>query len=135
MGGSGCKRGISLLLEVVLGLGIFTSALLLMLSVFPSVHRGLTQAKNYRTATAIATSALEREMTREYLPMPGPQNYLDRVVTTLDGKTVTTDFTVDIVRQTFDPGLPGEYQTIQVRVSWTEATIDREVLYETFKIQ
>lgn len=125
----------SLLLEVVLGLGIFAGALLLMFSIFPTVHRSLTEAKNYRTASAIAASFAEREMLQSYSPIPAPQVFPYPVVSVLDGKSVTTDFTVNIARQTFDTGLPTEYQSIQVRVQWNEGAIAREVFYETFKIR
>ena len=135
MGTGRSRRGMSLLLEVVLGLGIFAGALLLMFSIFPTVHRSLTEAKNYRTASAIAASFAEREMLQSYSPIPAPQVFPYPVVSVLDGKSVTTNFTVNITRQAFETGLATEYQSIQVRVQWSEGAIAREVFYETFKVR
>ena len=54
-------RGVSLLLEIVVGLGIFLVAFLLVYGVFPMSQRALAEARNQLVANSIAREFLEAE--------------------------------------------------------------------------
>jgi Tfp pilus assembly protein PilV len=126
-------RGASLLLEIIIGLGVFSVGLLVMLAVFPSSHRSLTQARNYATATSIARDFMDRERSVSASAAVTPTDFPFVSTSIVDGKTLQTTFTVDIQYQELG-GAAGEQRLIIVTVSWQEGPIDREVRYETFQV-
>ena len=122
----------SLLLEVVVGLGVFVVAALIMIGTFPTFHRALTAAKNYSTASYVARDFMERERALAGQPTVTPRTFPYPVTYSIDGKIITTVFQVDIAYQTYDASLPQARRGVQVRVTWSEGPIRREVFYETF---
>jgi hypothetical protein len=58
------SRGVSLVLEVVIGLGIFLCAFLLSYGVFPMSQRALAESRNQLVANGIARECMEIERDR-----------------------------------------------------------------------
>lgn len=125
--------GIALLLELVIGLGIFSVSMLAMLSIFPSSHRAMTEAKNYAMASSLARDYMDQERGRAYA-LPQARNFPVVGTAVVDGKSLNTTFTVDIAHQMYELGTPTERRGIEVRVSWAEGATRREVFYESFEI-
>ncbi|MEW6278922.1 MAG: type II secretion system protein [Candidatus Eremiobacterota bacterium] len=124
------NRGLSLLLETVVGIGIFSVSLLLVFALFPSFHRSMTQAKNVSVATHLAREILEQERSKSYATIgPMPPTPIRRACV-INGVPVDTPFQVDMTCTTI-PG-PPEYKVLVVTVRWTEAAIDRSVALETY---
>ncbi|MCA9796480.1 MAG: hypothetical protein KC910_31950 [Candidatus Eremiobacteraeota bacterium] len=126
-------RGISLLLEIVFGLGIFAVALLLVFGVFVTTRRSSTQARNYSLALHEARNTLEQEASKAYasvVAIPAPGN-LVTVPTLVNGQPGKVVFNVTTeVNET----IPGERKEVRVTVAWSEEGIDRKVELETYVV-
>ncbi|MBI3927516.1 MAG: hypothetical protein HY319_18400, partial [Armatimonadetes bacterium] len=92
-------RGVSLLLEILFGLGLFAIAFILVFSLFPTSHHSLTQAKNYALANAAAQEYIAKEKVKDYQAILDASPTLGLVETrsaTINGVAVNTTFNVDV---------------------------------------
>lgn len=122
----------SLLLETVVGLGIFTVALLIIFGIFGTVGRSSGQARDHSLATHLARETLDRERSRPYASVDDVPLTVVPVNYTMKGVTGTTTFNVvvDVTEV-----VPGERKDVLVTVSWDEGTtMTREVRLETFVV-
>lgn len=126
------KRGMSLLLEAVFGLGLFSVSLLLLFGIFPTSHRAVTQAKNVSLATNLARELLEGELVKGYanagVPAAGtviiPRSGL------VNGQPVTTNFncTVTVTPHPTEANV----KVVVSRVDWMEGPIQRDVTLQSY---
>ena len=130
----GRKRG-ALLLETLLGLGIFATALLLSFGAFPNGQKATNLSRNYLLARSLARDYLDRELLKDFgsvvdiAPFPAP-----RTVTS-NGVTTTVDFEVEIIVDVLDPGPPIARNNVRSVVRWAEGPFQREVFYESWIAQ
>ncbi len=132
----GSKRGVSLLLEAVLGFGIFASALLVIFALFPSTYQSTTLAKNLTIANGIAQEVMEQERSQPFLnivskprvPFPAPASVIDGVVSNVDFNVEVTVLNDPL------PTVPFRKHLV-VRVDWADARIVHEVVLETYAVE
>lgn len=120
----------ALLLEALLGLGIFAVALLLSFGVFPNSQRATTVSRNYVLANSIARDFLDRELLKDYdsVAASGPTPVTREVVS--DGVSRMLDFEHEIVVDLVDAGTADERKNVRSIVRWNEGPFQREVFYE-----
>lgn len=121
------NAGVSLLLEALLGIGIFGAVMLVVFSLFPSTHASLAQARRYSEALNLAREHAELVRALGYpagappvpplaqYPMPLP------VSVVVDGKATETLYTVTVNRALAGTA-PDDLCTINVTVAWDEGT-------------
>lgn len=136
------RAGVSLLLEALLGIGLFGTVMLVVFSLFPSTHASLAQARRYTEAVNLArehadlvralgfpTGAPPVPALPQYVPsMPVP------VSVVVDGQPSETLYQV-AVNRTMAGTAPDDLCLINVTVSWDEGTgigtIRRQVQVDT----
>ena len=131
--------GMTLLLEIVLGLGIFTAALLFIMGIFTMSHKSTTSAKNLAVASQLAREVMEQQIAIGYpsivtlapveVPMPA----------TINGVDVITNFTV-LVEAVEEPAgaPPNDFakKRVLVTINWREGTgADRTTKLETYVVE
>ena len=119
--------GVSLLLEALLGIGIFGAVMLVVFSLFPSTHASLAQARRYSEAVNLAREHAELVRALGFpagappvpalpqYPMPLP------VSVVVDGKAAETIYTVTVNRA-LSGTAPDDLCMINVTVAWDEGT-------------
>lgn len=115
----------TLLLEVMIGLGIFVTAMLMVFGLFATSQRATVSAKNFTVASDLCRDVMEAELAAGYdgvsnkapvdIPMP----------TTVDGVVTTTTYTSQVqvfVEPPDAPPMDFERKRILVTISWVEVT-------------
>lgn len=129
----GSNRGVSLLLEAVIGFGIFATALLVIFALFPSTYQSTTLAKNLTIANGIAQEVMEQERAQPFInvvskprvPFPAPASVID-------GTVSNVNFNVEVVVLNDPlPTVPFR-KHLAVRVDWADSRIVHEVVLETY---
>lgn len=131
-------RGVSLLLEVVVGLGIFATCILLIFGVFTSSQKATASSKDLTVASDLAREIMESQLARGYAGLETTDPVVVTIPTTVDGRRTTTPFTtkVDVTRQTADANFPFRRKYLLVTVSWDGATgVRRKVKLETYVLE
>lgn len=120
------RRGISIL-EVLIGLAVFSTAFLMCLGIFPTAARAVTQARSQAQATRIAEAEMERLMS---LPYADLANSLATVQgqATIAGRDVPVTFSV----QTTATDVHSDLKRLHVLVSWS-SDITHYVRLETYR--
>lgn len=126
------RLGASLLLEAVLGLGLFTGALLVVMALIPGGHRALNKGRESILANALAREILDERRSRAYTPAVDETLVLTRGMR-IDGQDATTDYTVTIDET--DLPTPYDSKDIYVRVEWIEKNMTRSVHLETIVVR
>ncbi len=128
----------TLLLEVLLGFGIFLTALLLAFGVFPNSAKATTLSRNYTIARALARDHLERELTKSYISM-APSATSEIKLVTNNGVQVEKNFEIDVAVVVLDDrgaGDPFDRKHIKVTVTWNLSSDSRrEVFLESWATQ
>ncbi len=117
------------MLELVVAVGIFATAFLLLLGVFPTATRAIRQANEYLTASYLAEQEIElvRAMDYDAIVAVSPRDVT--VQTTNRGITVDTRYTIEVDVSEIDPKNPDQIligsglKRIRVLVSWTHEQI------------
>lgn len=129
------NRG-ALLLEALLGMGIFLTALLLSFGVFPHSQRATAQARNHNLATAMARDFLEQELAKPYDSIastpPFPQDRFFRSNSSADGAPVRIRFEVEIQASPAAVPAPLEGKVVRSIVRWVNGSSRKEVSYESW---
>ncbi|MBI3926963.1 MAG: hypothetical protein HY319_15615 [Armatimonadetes bacterium] len=128
-------QGVSLLLEVVFGMGIFSACLLLIFGVFPTSHRALTQAKNLALANSIARDLLEQELAEDFDSIEDAPAAPYPRQTLVNGVTATTQFSGSIEVTVLDTAPPYDRKQVVATVSWVEGPILRKVELESHAVR
>ena len=125
------RRGVSLLLETIVTLGIFTMALLITMGIITSVSQSSAQSREYTLARDTARQAMEQQRTLAYgsIGAPPPAPYLVSVPFTNNGQSLTIDYNVTITVD--EPAPVGERKDILVTVSWKHGDLTRQIQLET----
>lgn len=129
-----CSSGVSLLLEVLFGLGLFGGVMLIVFGLFPTTHRSITQARRITEATNLANEFMETERTvggTGFIdPVPGPVSQLITLGASVDGKPISNTYNITVSRATSAAGADDERQSIVVNVTWNEGPTNRTVSAE-----
>lgn len=135
-----CERGVTLLLEVVFGIALFSIALLFLFGIFPNAQRSMTLSRNVGIAQNLAREYIEIERALPYAdvgnvsPAATSPPEVVPITSTVNGVTSTTDFRVTLnVVET----IAGKRKVITATVEWdygTGAGQTRNVTLETYKV-
>ena len=129
------SRG-ALLLEALLGMGIFLVALLLAFGVFPNSQRAAAQARNFNLATAMARDFLDQELAKPYDSIadvaPFPQDRFFRSNSKDSAPPIRIRYEVEIETSPLTITPPVEGKIVRTFVRWVEGSIRREVSYESW---
>ncbi|CAN0469508.1 unnamed protein product, partial [Phaeothamnion confervicola] len=115
---------VSLLLEVIIGLGLFSITILFALGMFPSANRSLVQSQDLVQATDIAREVLESQIAQSYSSLPNVSTvpYLTDTVTAASSSYGTSNvksFTYEVdINVPSLPASPYSLKNISVCVSW-----------------
>lgn len=137
--GKGSRRGLSLLLEVIFGLGLFAASMLLVFAVFPTSHRAITSTKNLAVATDLAREFMEQELAKSYGTITDADPVAFPIPVTVNGVVTSTEF--DPLVEVFAelPGAaPNDFarKRVVVTVGWVEGNgADRSVVLESYAIE
>lgn len=123
------KRGVSLLLESLFGIGLFGLSLLFAMAIFPTGQRAVVQGKNYSLANGLARELMEELKSADFAAVSDDQYFVPRM-TEVNGVAANVTFTVDI-DETTQGSPPNERKDVLVRVSWQEGGLVRRVQLET----
>lgn len=126
-----CRSRGGLLLEVLLGLGIFATAILLAFGVFPNSRRAAVQSRNYTVANAIARDYLERELAKDFASITSYGPLPEERYVTMDGRDITLPFDVEMVVTPITT-TPIERSNVKCVVGWQDGEQRKEVFYETW---
>lgn len=137
------RRAISLLLEVLFGVGLFATAMLLIFGVFPTSQRSLAGAKNLMVANDLARMIMEQKKVQaetaatradwQAVVDEGPIPVTVPVV--VNGVASETTFNWDLaVVDVNDKTVSGnlDRKRLTVTISWQEGARFRSTVLETF---
>ena len=139
------QSGAVLLLEVVIGFGIFVSAILLMFGLFTSSQRATVSSKNLMIAGDLAKEVMETELIRGFGGVSN-QAATDILMPTLvDGdpdKPEAVNYTTFVSQvQVFpesatDPPFDFRRKRVLVTISWREVNgVNRKTQLETYLVE
>ncbi len=120
-------RGLSFLLEVILGLGIFSISLLVALGVMSTSGRATATARNHSAALNLAKGTLDSELSKTYASIGGGSDSIV-ILGQRSGIASSTEFTISIV-VTPDGA---EKKHVRVTVSWPDGRATRRVSVEGY---
>ena len=125
------RRGVSLLLETIVTLGLFTMALLVTMGIITSVSQSSAQSREYTLARETARQAMEQLRVLPYasIGVPPPAPYLVVVPFTNNGQSLAIEYNVTI--SVNEPAPAGERKDILVTVSWKHGDLIRRIQLET----
>lgn len=133
------NKGVSLLLEVMIGLSIFLIGFLFVYGVFPMAQRSLAESRNQLVATSLAKEYMENERHKSLGKVALGEGKI--VVTdtrsaehSVEGRESNIDYEVVV---TGDDGPVDGTRTVEVSVSWTYGglahnTVLQSVVGESF---
>ena len=121
-----------LLLEVLVGIGVFSVALLLLFGVFPATHRAETMANNLNVANGLALEYLERELAKPYDGIADSGPFPIPIVTTVNGVDTVRDFEITVSETELDLD---RRRLVNVRVQWMQGEIQRRVEVEGYAVK
>jgi hypothetical protein len=121
-------------LEVLIGFGIFATALLFAFGVFPNSQRAINGARNQTIANSIARENLNLELSKSPAAVvTTPFVPVDRFVVS-NGVPITLHFEERIIVDVLSPSPhpPLNVSNIRSIVRWNEGPLQKEVFYETW---
>lgn len=121
------RRGVSLLLEIVIGLGIFAGAILLALGVVSFSERATVGARNRSVALNLARAALDSELSKSFASVESSSGSIV-VVGERAGVKSPIPFTMSILVT----DLGSDQKHVVCEVSWRETNMVRKVNVEGF---
>lgn len=120
-------RGVSLLLEVVIGLGIFAGAVLVALGVISLSNRAAVGARQRTAALNLARAALDSELSKAFDAVASSSD--ENVITSEhDGVRSSTTFTVTVTVTAEGT----QRKHVLAEVSWPETNQVRKVTLEGY---
>lgn len=132
----------ALLLEVLLGFGIFATALLLAFGVFPNSQRAAGQSRNYTLANALAKENLQEELGKDPASVVSrPPSNIQRFIYSNSADPITVQFEEEIVVTPLAPSpmAPVNVSNVESIVRWDERSaigrVQRTVKYEAWITQ
>ncbi|HXE71903.1 MAG TPA: type II secretion system protein [Candidatus Nitrosotenuis sp.] len=114
------------LLELVVALGVFAVAFLVVMSIFPTSAMALRQGQEVLVATHLAEEALEEARRTPYDELADRVSTV-QVASTSNGVTTTSQFAVQTLVTEVEPGLA----RVRALVSW-DGALQRHVELVTY---
>jgi prepilin-type N-terminal cleavage/methylation domain-containing protein len=110
------SRGFSLI-ELLIGLLIFTTAFLGLLSVYPVSMRALSQARQRMIASHVAEMQLESALNTSFDGLKSSNPTTPSILSMVNGTTEVLSFSTQIVVSDVSDGL----KDVRCQVSWSES--------------
>ena len=121
----------SLLLETILGLGLFSVVILVLFGIFGAVGRSNSQAREHAMARNLAQAALNRECGKPYASVMSVPALTVTEHFVSNGVNASTDFRVEIVVTEL---VPGERKSVLAVVTWNFGDANRQFQLENFVV-
>jgi type II secretory pathway pseudopilin PulG len=129
------SRGMSLMLELLIGFAVLAIAVMSIFLLFPSSDKAVMRAARTNQANELARSILEEATAQDYSALVvGLQDGLRNEVTlSRNGQDIRTQFNFEV--ETTQPDPTRELKNIRVRVFWEVGSDgrERECVLETSK--
>ena len=93
------RRGMQVLLEALLGIGLFAGVVLLILVYLPTADRAAVVTDQQTQATQLARSLLDTTMDQDYNQINSSSGFVDIAHAERRGHNLVTRFTYDILAQ------------------------------------
>ena len=127
------SAGVSLLLEVLIGLGIFLIAFLFVYGVFPMSQRSLAEGRNQMVANNIAREFMEIERDKNLAKVARGEGKLTITDTRksegqVEGRKGAVDYEVTV---TGDDGPVDGTRLVEVAVTWSYGGLKHETKIES----
>lgn len=123
------RAGVSLLLEVVIGLGVFAGAVLVSLGVISFSDRAAVGARNHTTALSLCKGALDNELSKTFGSVADSVNTLP-IQNENAGVVSSVNFQVS-VKVT---NIAANQDLVTVEVSWPENNRTRKVTLQGYSV-
>lgn len=126
-----------MVLEVVVGFGIFTIALLLIFGLFTTSRKATTTSKNLAVAVDLASQVMETELALGYAAVDSRDPQVIPLTTLVDGSPVTIEYVSEVTVTTVPSGstFSFEHKRVVVTISWSEVTgMTRQTVLETYVV-
>ena len=107
---SKARRGAALLLESILGIGLFSIAFLVVLGLFASIAHTNSQSRQYALAHQLARTVLEREIHKAYASVLDVSPQLVPLPFENNGNLGTVDFNAEF--RVFTAPAPGAFVAV-----------------------
>jgi type II secretory pathway pseudopilin PulG len=129
------RLGFSMLLECLVGIGIFAVAVLMAMGLYPAAHGALTQAKQMNVATQLSHQVMEQALSRGWdavvdIP-PGPSTEFVYPMQQ-EGRDINLRYQYEVDVQ--GPASGSKLKKILVTVRWTQGKHKRSVFVESYKV-
>ncbi|HIB67254.1 MAG TPA: hypothetical protein EYO33_19655 [Phycisphaerales bacterium] len=128
-----------MLLEVVIGFGVFATAVLFLFGLFATSKKAQASSKNLAIASELCREAMERELAKGYAgittepPIPNP--HAPPMESTVNGVTSKTYFQLSVdVNELLVTADSVPRKLVTVTVSWDGVTGPRKVELETILV-
>lgn len=130
-----CRRrisGVALLLEAIIGIGLFAMAAIMLLGILTAVSQASVQAREMSLALQIARDEITKVRSRSFDVLGSAiPNAVVTVESTQAGTRSLTDFTVATTITPLGVGATITERTLVVRVSWKRGEVVRDVALES----
>lgn len=128
-----------MLLEIVVGLGVFAAALLFIMGIFTVSHQATTSTKNLALASELARETMEQQLGRSYSGVTNVDPVEVPIPSVINGENLVTVFTsrVQVFPEAAGPA-PNNFarKRVLVTVSWREGmNSHRETALETYVVR
>lgn len=121
------------MLEMIFAVTLFALIVVSLMGVWAMHARAVAHSRGTLIATHLAEMKMEEALSKGWLAQPQTSNTITafRTETVVNGQKVDEvyDWTVDVTRQTTAEG--GLCKLIQVKVTWQEQELKREVNLDT----
>lgn len=125
MGVNSRRRGLQLLLELLIGLGLFVSVALIILIYLPVGDRATVQGDQLLQATHLARSLLDETLDQDYNTMQGRSGNLSAEHAERRGAPLVTEFTYNVEVSVHNAAQ--RIKEVRVRVEWRHGLRRAEV--------
>ena len=129
----------ALLVEVLMGFGIFTAALLFALGVFPHSQRASAQARTYTLARATAKANLQEELSKDPASVVSrPPTAITRFLYSNSATPIKVDLESELIVSVVTPSPfpPQNVKNVESIVRWNQGggigVVHREVKYNAW---
>jgi prepilin-type N-terminal cleavage/methylation domain-containing protein len=114
------------LIELLLGLAIFTTAFLMILGVFPTSVRSIHQGRGIMLGTHLAQKHLEATLSQSFSTM-GNSSQTESIISVVNGNMQVLTFNCQVLVT----DVTADLKNVRCQVSWIDGAIPRTVNLET----
>lgn len=119
------------MVEVMIGLGLITVAILAVFQLFPVTDKAVSLADRTAQANQLARRLLEEELDKNYPEVSARNGNVTIQHTLRRGNVLSTDFVYGV--EVVESAPPTRLKDITVEVEWTHGAVTRTVRLQSLK--